>query len=99
MKEINTTIWNQFITIKNFNQYSKISSLLKGYEGESLIGYIYIDHEQGITLEVLKLFTEKNGEYIIGKNLIEDKSRAFLRFEHFSQTDFQIPDQETANKL
>lgn len=99
MTEKNIPMWNQFIIIRNFNQYPLISSLLKGYEGENLIGYTYIDHEQGITLEILKLFTENNSEYIINKDLINDKSRAFLRFEHFSETDFQISDQETANEL
>jgi hypothetical protein len=85
-----STFWNQFFIIKNFNQYPMLSALLKGYEGESLIGYNYIDHEQGITFDIFKLFEEKEGEFIITKNLIADKSRAILRFEHFAGMYFEI---------
>ncbi len=92
-------LWDQFIIIKNFKQYPMISSLLTGYEGENLIGYSYIDHEQGITLDVLNLFTENDGEYIIGKNLVEDKIRAFLRFDHFYETDFRIAGDEIVSEF
>lgn len=99
MTETSTQLWNQFIIIKNFKQYPMISSLLTGYEGENLIGYTYIDHEQGITLEILKLFTENDSKHIIGKNLVEDKTRAFLRFDNFAETDFQIAGDEIINEF
>jgi len=94
MIETPTPLWNQYIIIKNFRQYPIISSLLNGYEGKNLIGYTYIDHEQGITLDISKLFTGDNGEFTITKDLIADNSRAILRFEQFSKTDFEVANTE-----
>lgn len=92
-------IWDQFIIIKNFKNYPFLSSLLQGFEGENLMGYAYIDHEEGITLDILKLFSENNGTLISGKDLIEDKTRAIVRFEHFSKTNFEIADSEIQQSL
>lgn len=99
MSKTNSQIWNQFIIIKNLTQNQILSSLLKGYEGENILGYIYIDHEEGITLDILKLFSENNGEFEIKKDLIKDKSRAILRFAQFTNIDFSIADIETLTKF
>lgn len=99
MSKTNSQIWNQFIIIKNLTQNQILSSLLKGYEGDNILGYIYIDHEEGITLDILKLFSENNGEFEIKKDLIKDKSRAILRFAQFTNIDFSIADIETLTKL
>lgn len=89
-----TTFWDQFFFIRNFNQYPVLSSLLQNYEGENLLSYSYIDHEQGITLEILNLFTEKNKEIAITKNFVADKSRIIVRFEHFAGIYFELADLE-----
>jgi len=99
MNETHNPLWNQFLVIKNFNQYPALSSLLTGYGGQSLFGYTYVDHEEGITLEILKLFTENDGEFIIDKDLPADRSRAILRFEHFSEMDFEIAEEYLINAL
>lgn len=92
MTKTSTPFWNQFFIIKNFNQHPILSVLLKGYEGVDLIGYNYIDHEQGITFDIFKLFKENDGEFIITKDFIADKSRAILRFEQFKDLYFEIAD-------
>jgi len=94
MPETSNSIWDQFLIIKNFKQNPLLSALLQGYEGENLIGYTYIDHEQGITLEILKLFTENNEDFIATKDFVADRSRAILRFEQFSQMNFEIANTE-----
>lgn len=90
MAKSSSTFWNQFYIIRDFNQYPILSSLLKGYEGSHLIGYSYIDHEQGITFDIFKLLEENYGEFIITKDFIADKSRVFLRYEHFIGIYFEI---------
>ena len=92
MGKSSTTFWDQFFFIRNFNQYSVLSSLLLNYEGENLLGYSYIDHEQEITLEILNLFTEENKEIVITKNFVADKSRIIVRFEHFAGIYFELAD-------
>lgn len=99
MPENHNPIWNQFLIIKNFNQYPILSSLLTGYGGQSLVGYTYIDHEEGITLDLLKLFTENDGKFTIDKDFPADQSRAILRFEHFSEMDFEIADRHLTSTL
>jgi len=99
MPETSNSIWDQFLIIKNFKQNPLLSALLQGYEGENLIGYTYIDHEQGITLEILKLFTENNEDFIATKDFVADRSRAILRFEQFSQMNFEIANTEYIKSL
>lgn len=99
MPETLNSIRDQFLIIKNFKQNPLLSALLQGYEGENLIGYTYIDHEQGITLEILKLFTENNEGLITTKDLVADQSRAILRFEQFSEMDFEIAGAENVKSL
>ncbi|WP_027381281.1 hypothetical protein [Chryseobacterium daeguense] len=99
MTENSTRLWNQFIIIENFRRFPLLSTLLTGYNGENLIGYTYIDHEEGITLDILKLFTEDNGDFNISKDLEADKSRAIIRFEDFYETDFQLAEDEMVKKL
>lgn len=99
MPEKHNRIWNQFLIIKNFSQYPILSSLLTGYGGQSLVGYTYIDHEEGITLDLLKLFTENDGKFTIDKDFPADQSRAILRFEHFSEMDFEIADRHLISTL
>jgi hypothetical protein len=99
MARSSSTFWDQFFIIRDFNQYPILSALLKGYEGAHLIGYNYIDHEQGITFDIFKLLEEKDGEFIITKDFIAEKSRIFLRCEHFAGIYFEIASLQVLKSL
>jgi len=81
MKHIHTEIANHWIRINNITPALK--SLLKEYSGDHLLGYVYIDHTAGITLDIIKLFEVVEDEIIFQRSPVDDNTRAICRFSEF----------------
>ncbi|GAA4157368.1 hypothetical protein GCM10022217_17160 [Chryseobacterium ginsenosidimutans] len=92
-------IWYQFIIIRDFKKYPVIASILHDFEGEHLAGYVYIDPIKGTNLDIINLFSGNENDANTNKNLVEEKIRAILPFEHFSETNFEIADQQIIQNL
>lgn len=53
----------------------------KDYKGDNFFGYTYIDHEAGLTVDVIKTFKIENGSILMTEDLIELKERILIRSE------------------
>lgn len=80
----------KWVVIKDWKQYPDLKYLLKDYNFSHLFGFIYIDHECGLTLDVIKVFNGKDGKISSFANLREVGLRTLTRYESFSNYEFKI---------
>ena len=59
LKTIHTTHANHWVRVTSFSPTLKKS--LADFQGNQLFGFLYIDHQAGITLEVVQLYDEVDG--------------------------------------
>lgn len=83
-------IWEQWITIDNYRNYPLLTKVLTDFAGDNILGYVYIDHSEGITLDVLKLFNRNNGKIEFVDDPLEKKIRIIVRQAQFINTDYSI---------
>jgi hypothetical protein len=80
----------KWVVIKHWQQYSDFKVLLKDFKLPHLFGFIYIDHECGLTLDVIRVFSEKSSTIASFENLRETGLRAISRYESFIDHKFEI---------
>jgi peptidase E len=51
-------IWERWITIENYDNYPELAHSLADFQGSHLLGYVYIDHDAGTTLDLVKTLTK-----------------------------------------
>lgn len=85
LQSIHTGLADQWVKITGISQ--PIKKVLPEFETENVIGYVYIDHEAGVTLDIIKLF-EIQGEEIVFQESPADKNiRVICRLNGILQSD------------
>ena len=77
LKEIHTKIVNKWIKIEGLNE--ELKNILYDFDGDNLIGYVYIDHTAGITLDIIKLFDLENEKFIFKESPSDRETRIISR--------------------
>ncbi|MDI9311894.1 MAG: hypothetical protein QM535_16905 [Limnohabitans sp.] len=77
IKTIHTHIDNKWIKIIGISE--DIKKGLFDFEGDNLIGYVYIDHTAGVTLDIFKLFDIVNEEIKFRESPIDKNLRVISR--------------------
>ncbi|KFF19458.1 hypothetical protein [Flavobacterium hydatis] len=83
-------IWGQWITINNYQNYPALVNMLADFVGDNILGFVYIDHVAGTTLEVVKLFNNVDDEIVFTDSPRDKEIRVIIRHAQFSQTLFQV---------
>jgi len=83
-------VWGQWITIDNYRNYPALINTLADFAGDNILGFVYIDHVAGTTLEVVKLFNNVDGKIEFTDSPLEKEIRVIIRYAQFSQTHFQV---------
>ncbi|MGH1386286.1 hypothetical protein [Kordia sp.] len=81
MKDAHLQLANRWIRLNNIAP--SLKNLFREYSGDHLLGYVYIDHTAGITLDIIKLFDIVNDEMIFQRSPLDDDIRAICRFSDF----------------
>lgn len=73
---------------------------LSGFEGDNVFGYVYIDHNAGLTLEVVKIFTLENDKVIYQESPPDKQTRVICRLDAIiSSSETHILSAEDVNNL
>lgn len=84
LKSIHTDLADTWVKITGISD--PIKKVLPEFETENVIGYVYVDHEAGITLDIIKLF-EIQGEEIVFQDSPSDKNiRVICRLDGILQS-------------
>jgi hypothetical protein len=83
-------IAGQWITIENFKNYSALANSLTDLTGDHILGYVYIDHAAGLTLDIIKLFNRNDHKIEFTDTLRDKELRVIIRHAQFSETSYQV---------
>ena len=79
IQEIHTHIGNKWIKILGISD--ELKKVLSDFKGNNLIGYVYIDHTAGITLDVFKVFDIQGDEIIYRESPRNKNIRVISRLD------------------
>ena len=98
LKEIHTHIWNKWIKILGI--CDELKKVLSVFKGNNIIGYVYIDHTAGITLDVIKIFDIKGKEIIYRGSTTDKNIRVISHLDGFiTSEEIHILPEKQINKL
>lgn len=91
------------------NHWVKISGMTPGikkmlaeFDGEHAFAYIYIDHDQGLSLDFAQTFDLENGEIVRVKSPVSKGVRCLARFDQFinsEKIELASPEEIEQNEL
>jgi hypothetical protein len=87
--------WTIIKDVKNTNLKNSVSDL----PGNNILGYVYIDNQAGITLDVYYLFDFLNHKIQITESLIDKKIRLLLRYGSFKDLGIEILSENSVTDL
>ncbi|MFD1601988.1 hypothetical protein ACFSJW_24335 [Flavobacterium artemisiae] len=83
-------IWERWITIEDYHNYPQLADSLADFEGSHLLCYVYIDHDAGTTLDVVKIFNKVDDKIEFTESLIDKQIRVIMRYSDFSEIPYEI---------
>jgi hypothetical protein len=92
---------NKWVTIKNLDKWNQISNSIRqfGFTGNNMIGFIFVDHYEGLSLVVTRIIDIKNSEITLMENLEDTGVAVIIRYETFKNYDIEIIPQEGVDAL
>ncbi|SNR15370.1 hypothetical protein [Tenacibaculum jejuense] len=98
LKKIHTEIANKWIEIRGIS--NELKNVLHDFEGDNLVGYVYIDHTAGITLDVIKIFDIKNDQLVFRESPADKGTRIISRFHGIiNSKKISVLSEESINEL
>ncbi len=98
LKKIHTEIANKWIEIRGIS--NELKNVLHDFKGDNLIGYVYIDHTAGITLDVIKIFDIKNDQLVFRESPADKETRIISRFNGIiNSKEISVLSEESVDKL
>lgn len=85
---------DKWIIIEDYKKYPALKNIAHDFQGEDILGYVYIDHEAGITLEIIKFLSRSNDEIIFGDGPLDKNMSLKIRYGQFIDTEFIIQEAE-----